>query len=130
MKIKTAWISAQYAEEFDRKVNAALCDGWILKRREIFPALAAGRNSMLYAEFEKPDKAPVPDPTEEGRRILLEPDVAYLIDIKRGMSTRDDYANMALELGMLVADKFEGKIDAAINGLFTFDEEEIPDEEE
>lgn len=129
MEIKTLWKSVQYAEEFDRKVNEALCDGWILNRREIFQPRVEGKNSMLYAELEKPD-TPVPDPTEEGRRILLEPDVAYLIDIKRGMSTRDDFANMALELGMLVVDKFEGKIDAAINGLFTFDEEEIPDEEE
>ena len=123
------WKYVQYAEEFDRKVNEALCDGWILNRREIFQPRVEEKNSMLYAELEKPD-TPVPDPTEEGRRILLEPDVAYLIDIKRGMSTRDDFANMALEIGMLVVDKFEGKIDAAINGLFTFDEEEIPDEEE
>ena len=129
MEIKTLWKYVQYAEEFDRKVNEALCDGWILNRREIFQPRVEEKNSMLYAELEKPD-TPVPDPTEEGRRILLEPDVAYLIDIKRGMSTRDDFANMALEIGMLVVDKFEGKIDAAINGLFTFDEEEIPDEEE
>ena len=134
MKIKTVWILAQYNEEFDRRVNHLLIDGWALKRREIYPSRHESMASMLYAELEMPDeqtKDPTPDPEEEHRRILLEPDVSYLVEIKRGMSTRDDYVNTALELGMLVMDKFSGKVDAAINGLFVLsesDEEETADE--
>lgn len=130
MKIKTVWIKADEAEEFDKTVNKLIANGWELRYRTLSPTRHAGVSSMLYAELEMPDeqtKDPAPDPEEEHRRILLEPDVAYLVEIKRGMSTRDDYVNTALELGMLVMDKCSGKIDAAINGLFDLSE---PDEEE
>ena len=53
MKIKT--ITAQTSIEFDEAVNAALAEGWTLKRRDIQPPAALGPGDILgvfYAELE------------------------------------------------------------------------------
>lgn len=130
MKIKT--ITSEYCSSFDKEVNNYLREGWKLKKRTILEPIGTDRARLLYAELFKPDEAPAPDPEEEHRRIMLEPDVAYLVEIKRGKSTRDDYVNTALELGMLVMDKWSGKVDAAINELFDISEhhEEEADNEQ
>lgn len=57
MKIKTIVQTINDAERFDNEVNAALEDGWVLKKREMFhqsqPTSSAYFNSMLYAELVK-----------------------------------------------------------------------------
>lgn len=132
MEIKTIWIRADQTGYFDKEVNRALHEGWKLKTRAVLQSHNEALSTMLYAELESHEEAPAPDPEEEHRRIMLEPDVAYLVEIKRGKSTRDDYVNTALELGMLVMDKWSGKVDAAINELFDISEhhEEETDDEQ
>lgn len=133
MEIKTIWNYYDYERDFDKEVNEKLSDGWILKNRRAKEDPHTD-SLILIAELERDNdnKALSPDPEEEHRRIMLEPDVAYLVEIKRGKSTRDDYVNTALELGMLVMDKWSGKVDAAINELFDISEhheEETNDEQ-
>lgn len=53
MKIKT--IAARYTSDFDAEVNAALAEGWKLKRRDFIPPFEGetSRMSLLfYAELE------------------------------------------------------------------------------
>lgn len=124
MQIKTVWIRAEFPEEFDKAVNDLLSSGWKLKKREIYQSRIAERESMLYAELEKPDKEDLkedllPGPTEEGGyRITLEPDTAYLLQVKRGTSTMEDFANYVIPLGLVMAEKYQSKIDTAISELW------------
>ncbi len=141
MQIKTVWIQAQYLNDFDRAVNASLSDGWILKRREIIRPQTQDKNSMLYAELEKPDekdlqeaelKKPEKTDPQEYRMILLEPDVSFLVNLWRGQRTRNDYVNTALLLGMEAMKKWDGNLEATINKLFDYadqHEEESDDEQ-
>lgn len=132
MKIKTIYIRAERVEKFDRCVNEALEDGWVLEHKRLIQETVPGTVPMLYAELTKTDEEPAPDPEEKHRMILLEPDISYLVDIKRGTSTREDYVNTVLPHGMLVEEKFNGRVEAAINELFGISEqyEEETDDEQ
>lgn len=58
-QIKTIIVRRDYVEDFDRKVNLAISEGWTLVRRYIDPGLAAGPGStwvfypVLVAELER-----------------------------------------------------------------------------
>lgn len=61
MQIKTIKNRLDNAEAFDSSVNAALNDGWVLKKRLVLqPHQPTGGinyfHTMLYAELEKPDQ--------------------------------------------------------------------------
>lgn len=105
-------------------MNDLLKEGWILKGRYLTDPQTEALYPMLYAELEKPDEADLkedllPGPTEEGGyRITLEPDTAYLLQVKRGTSTMEDFANYVIPLGLLMAEKYQSKIDAAISELW------------
>ncbi len=62
MKIKTIRKNLDAAELFDKEVNAALEEGWVLGKREVLPGLrltnTTYHNRMLYAELVKLDEVP------------------------------------------------------------------------
>lgn len=57
LQIKTIWNRLENATLFDDEVNAALCDGWTLKKRTVLRPIgqseSAYSHTMLYAELEK-----------------------------------------------------------------------------
>lgn len=56
-QIKT--IIERYADNFDKAVNAALAEGWILTKREVLPPFEGERfyaEQKLYAELEREAK--------------------------------------------------------------------------
>lgn len=56
IQIKTIWERADFAEEFDARVNESIADGWELARREVIPGSTnAGLilHNMFYAELVK-----------------------------------------------------------------------------
>lgn len=56
LQIKTITIRLDNAGDFDKRVNAALEEGWRLTRREVLQPKAQGAtfvHIMLYAELEK-----------------------------------------------------------------------------
>ena len=52
-QIKTIVIRLSSAEEFDRRVNAAIAEGWTLVKREPLIPHSGDKYTMLYAELEK-----------------------------------------------------------------------------
>ncbi len=60
MKIKTVW--DLNPAEFDKRVNEALAEGYILGRRDIVPDARNLDNTALYAELVLLDPAPEPEP--------------------------------------------------------------------
>lgn len=55
-QIKTILVKAEQLEEFDKKVNAALTEGWTLVKREVLQAYDRATcifHRMLYAELER-----------------------------------------------------------------------------
>lgn len=56
MKIKTVWTESNIT--FDTRVNELLRDGWILGKREVFPAKDLN-DSVFYAELVQLDPEPV-----------------------------------------------------------------------
>lgn len=55
-QIKTIARRANYSEEFDEAVNAALAEGWVLTKREVIQAVEGPTlifHRMLYAELER-----------------------------------------------------------------------------
>lgn len=124
MKIKTVYKRDEFAESFDEKVNQLLKEGWILEGRWLTDPRVSNRVPMFYAELKMLDKEDLEEeylpgsPDEGGCRVLLEPDTAYMVDIKRGTSTIDDFVNYVIPLGILMAEKYQSKIDAAISELW------------
>lgn len=59
MKIKTIWDKLTWADRFDKEVNAAIEEGWLLTKREMLPGGPLTpddyRPCMLYAELVLPD---------------------------------------------------------------------------
>lgn len=57
LQIKTIWDRLENATLFDDKVNAALCDGWTLKKRTVLRPIGQSESTytymLLYAELEK-----------------------------------------------------------------------------
>ncbi len=60
MKIKTVIMPIEYAERYDRAVNALLSEGWKLRQRgvlsapgELSEAFNAATVKLLYAELER-----------------------------------------------------------------------------
>ena len=57
LQIKTIWDLLDCPSFFDNKVNAALCDGWTLKKRTVLRPIGQSESvymhTMLYAELEK-----------------------------------------------------------------------------
>ena len=57
LQIKTIWNRLENATLFDDEVNAALCDGWTLKKRTVIRPIGQSESvymhTMLYAELEK-----------------------------------------------------------------------------
>lgn len=136
MKIKTVYKRASRAEAFDKEVNKLLEEGWTLKGRYITDPKVSEYVPMLYAEFEKPDaedmpkEAPASDPYQT--TVTLEPDIEYLLQIKRGTSSLEDYLNTVIPLGVACADRFKGKMEEAVNQILYgkfIDEEEEEDAE-
>ena len=62
MKIKTVEYRLDSAAEFDREVNQALANGWILEKRYLSNTIATDKYRILIAELIYPD--PDPDQTE------------------------------------------------------------------
>lgn len=132
MEIKTIWIRADCAEDFDNKVNKSLQNGWALRKRELSRPYTDDKMTMLYAELEKPDaedmpkEAPASDP--EQITITLDPDIEYLLEATRGTSTLQDYLNTIIPLGVACAQRFKGKMEDAVYqilyGDFLNEEEE------
>lgn len=52
-QIKTISGSLGECAQFDKAVNAALEEGWELKRRDVIIPHGSDRNSSLYAELER-----------------------------------------------------------------------------
>jgi uncharacterized paraquat-inducible protein A len=52
-QIKTIRARLDNAEIFDEKVNAAIAEGWELKRRDFIPSRSENSFTMLYAELER-----------------------------------------------------------------------------
>lgn len=132
MEIKTIWIRASRAEDFDNKVNKLLQKGWALRKRELSRPYTDDKLTMLYAELEKPDaedmpkEAPASDP--EQITITLDPDIEYLLEATRGTFTLQDYLNTLIPLGVACAQRFKGKMEDAVYqilyGDFLNEEEE------
>ena len=57
LQIKTIRNRLDYASFFDNEVNAALRDGWTLKKRTVLRPIGQSKSvyvhTMLYAELEK-----------------------------------------------------------------------------
>lgn len=57
LQIKTIWHRLVYSTSFDNEVNAALRDGWTLKKRTILRPIGQSESTyfptMLYAELKK-----------------------------------------------------------------------------
>ena len=57
LQIKTIRDRLDYASSFDNEVNAALRDGWTLKKRTVLRPIGQSESvyvhMMLYAELEK-----------------------------------------------------------------------------
>lgn len=57
LQIKTIRERLDYPALFDDEVNAALCDGWTLKKRTVLRPIGQSESvyahTMLYAELEK-----------------------------------------------------------------------------
>lgn len=56
IQIKTIWVRADFAEEFDARVNESIAAGWELARREVISGSTSGGliiHNMLYAELVK-----------------------------------------------------------------------------
>ena len=57
LQIKTIWNRLENATLFDDEVNAALRDGWTLKKRTVIRPIGQSESvymhTMLYAELEK-----------------------------------------------------------------------------
>lgn len=121
MEIKTIWIRADCAEDFDNKVNKLLQKGWALRKRELSRPYTDDKLTMLYAELEKPDaedmpkEAPASDP--EQITITLDPDIEYLLEATRGTSTLQDYLNTIIPLGVACAQRFKGKMEDAVHQI-------------
>lgn len=124
MKIKTVYKRAAFAKGFDEEVNQLLKEGWILVGRWITDPRVPDFVPMLYAELKMLDEEDHEEedlplsPVEGGCRVLLEPDTAYMVEIKRGTLTIDDFVNYVIPLGILMAEKYQSKIDAAISELW------------
>lgn len=135
MKIKTVYRKARDSDEFDRNVNQLLEEGWILEGRWLTNPRVPDYTPMLYAELkmleeEDHEEEYLPgSPDEGGCRVLLEPDTAYMVEIKRGASTIDDFVNYVIPLGILAAEKYQSKIDAAISELWTQENQSLEEEE-
>lgn len=52
-QIKTIKSRIDYDKDFDEKVNAAIAEGWELKRRELIPSYTTNSYTILYAELER-----------------------------------------------------------------------------
>lgn len=65
MKIKTIVRQLGDAANFDKDVNAALADGWVLTKRDVLQLQSQPNDgchylhTMLYAELEKRDEAEI-----------------------------------------------------------------------
>lgn len=85
MKIKTITDRLDNAENFDKKVNAALADGWIIVKREVLQPPSQPStggvyfNTMLYAELEKAETKSE-DTTIREERDLLETRLRHLLE--------------------------------------------------
>lgn len=58
-QIKTILVKVERLEEFDKKVNDALTEGWTLVKRDVLQAYDRATcifNRMLYAELEREQK--------------------------------------------------------------------------
>lgn len=59
LQIKTIWNRLTNTTPFDDEVNAALCDGWTLKKRTVLRPIGQSESTytymymILYAELEK-----------------------------------------------------------------------------
>lgn len=57
LQIKTIWNRLENATLFDDEVNAALRDGWTLKKRTVLRPIGQSESTytymLLYAELEK-----------------------------------------------------------------------------
>lgn len=135
MKIKTVYKRADFSKAFDKEVNQLIEEGWILEGRWITDPRISALEPMLYAELKMLDKEDLEEehlpgsPDEGGCRVLLEPDTAYMVEIKRGASTIDDFVNYVIPLGILAAEKYQSKIDAAISELWTEENQSLEEEE-
>lgn len=55
-QIKTVTVRIDAAEQFDKEVNEALTEGWMLIKRDVLPPFDGTQHfvhRMLYAELEK-----------------------------------------------------------------------------
>ena len=85
MKIKTITDRLDNAENFDKKVNAALADGWIIVKRVVMQPPSQPStggvcfNTMLYAGLEKAETKSE-DTTIREERDLLEARLRHLLE--------------------------------------------------
>lgn len=85
MEIKTITDRLDNANSFDKKVNAALADGWRVVKREVLQPPSQPStggvyfNMMLYAELEKAETKSE-DTTIREERDLLETRLRHLLE--------------------------------------------------
>lgn len=118
MEIKTIVWRLDNAEDFDKSVNEAIAEGWLLDKRYIVQATAQGGyyvHRMLIAEMIRPD---IVDKSTEIRVKYFDPEIEKLQKISKGdwidlrsAETVDlkagEYRLIRLGVGMIFPDGYE-----------------------
>lgn len=93
MKIKTIARNFDHVNEFDRKVNEALAEGWHLVKREVIPGVSDNSENgrrLLYAELAQLD--PVPEVAEPQPMDPLDA-VRVIKATRKGVPPKDCHAD-------------------------------------
>jgi rubrerythrin len=106
LEIKTIMTESNNPEEFDKKVNDALREGWELVRRDVLPAQTENRYSMLYAELEREIEEEDPEVDTDTARWKLsrDPALPYRCDTCGGKSVEPSSLCPHCKRIMLVGD--------------------------
>lgn len=121
MDIKTIVMRLDNSKDFDRSVNEAIAEGWILDKRYISQATAQDGyyvHRMLIAEMIRPD---IVDKSAEIRVKYFDPEIEKLQKISKGdwidlrsAETVDlkagEYRLIRLGVGMILPDGYEAHI--------------------
>lgn len=121
MEIKTIVKRLDNAEDFDKSVNEAIAEGWILNKRCIAQANTQGGyyvHRMLIAEMIRPDIA---DKSAKIRVKYFDPEIEKLQKISKGdwidlrsaetvELKKGEYRLIPLGVGMILPDGYEAHI--------------------
>lgn len=116
MKIKTITYRLNNSEDFDREVNKALADGWILVKRYLSNAYTSKRYRMLIAEMvkdETPDleiKIKYFDQEIEKIQKISVGDWIDLRSAERVELKAGEYKLLRLGVGMILPDGYEALV--------------------